>query len=57
LNVSILEYAKALGDEPYLYYYKKALHYILEISRNIDYKEIPRDMDTLVQKTRRTYKH
>jgi len=45
-----LEYVKTHGDEPYLYYSKKALHYKLEISRN---KEKSRDMDTLVHKTRR----
>jgi hypothetical protein len=42
-----------LGGEPYLYYSRKALHYKLEISRNIDYKEKSRDMDNLVHKTRR----
>ena len=50
LNDSMLEYAKTLGNEPYLYYSRKALHYKLEISRN---KEKSRDMDTLVHKTRR----
>jgi len=48
----MLEYAYTFGGEPYLYYSKKALHYKLEISRNINYKENSRDMDTLVHKTR-----
>jgi len=50
LNVSMLDDAKTLGGEPYLYYSRKALHNKLEISRN---KEKSRDMDTLVHKTRR----
>jgi len=49
----MLEYAKTLGGEPYLYYSRKALHYKLAISRNIDYK----DMDTLVHMTRSILKH
>jgi len=48
----MLEYAKTLGGEPYLYCSRKALHYKLEISRNTYYKERPRDMDTLVHMTR-----
>jgi len=48
-----LQYAKTFGGEPYLYYSRKALHYKLEISRNIDYKERPKDMDTLVHMTRK----
>ena len=44
----MLDDAKPLGGEPYLYY--KALHNKLEISRN---KEKSRDIDTLVHKTRR----
>jgi len=50
LNVSVLEYAKTLDGEPYLYYSRKTLHYKLEISRN---KEKSRDMDVLVHMTRR----
>jgi hypothetical protein len=50
LNVSMLDDAKTLGGEPYLYYSRKTLHYQLEISRN---KEKSRDMDTLVHKPRR----
>jgi hypothetical protein len=46
------EYPKTLGGEPYLYYSRKALHYKLEISINIDFKEKSRDMDTLVHKTK-----
>jgi len=53
LNASMLEYAKTLGGEPYLYYSRKALHYKLETSRNIDYKEKSRDIDTLIHMTRR----
>jgi hypothetical protein len=49
-NSSMLDDAKTLGGEPYLYYSRKALHYQLEISRN---KEKSRDMDTLVHKPRR----
>jgi len=48
--LSILQYPKILGGEPYLYYSRKTLHYKLEISRN---KEKSKDMDTLVHKTRR----
>jgi hypothetical protein len=46
----MLDYAKTLGGEPYLYYSRKALHYKLEISRN---KEKSSDMDTLVHKPKR----
>jgi len=50
LNALMLEYAKTLGREPYLYYSRKALHNKLEISRN---KEKSRDMYTLIHKTGR----
>jgi len=46
----MLDDAKTLGGEPYLYYSRKALHNKLEISRN---KEKSRDMYTLIHKTRR----
>ena len=38
--------SKTHGNEPYLYYSRKALHNKLEISRN---KEKSRDMDPLVR--------
>jgi len=45
----MLDDAKPLGGEPYLYYSRNALHNKLEISRN---KEKSRDIDTLLHKTR-----